>query len=69
MKSDDGKVWATLSSMSECDKPIKVQKGDTIEIEAVYDFVAHPARKHAGGSMGEGEVMGLFGISFAPDSK
>jgi hypothetical protein len=67
MKGDDGKVWATLSSMSECGAPIKVKKGDQVEVEAKYDFDAHPARKHAGGVMGEGEVMGLFGVSFAPE--
>lgn len=64
-------MWATLSSMTACEKPIKVNKGDKIEIEAKYDLEAHPARKHAGHSMagsGTGEVMGLFGIGFAPDS-
>ena len=55
--------------MEECNEPVKVQKGDQIEIEAKYDFEAHPARKHAVEDGGMGEVMGLFGVTFAPDAK
>lgn len=42
-----GKVWEALSSMDDCNDPVKVKKGDQIQVEARYDFEAHPARKHA----------------------
>lgn len=42
-----GKAWETLSSMGECNEPIKLKKGDQVVVEARYDFEAHPARKHA----------------------
>jgi len=36
--SSSGEAGTTLSSMSECAKPISVKKGDTILIEADYDL-------------------------------
>ncbi|QDS75811.1 hypothetical protein FKW77_000302 [Venturia effusa] len=67
LKGEDGKVWETLSFMEECNDAIKLKEGDQIEIEARYDFEAHPARKHAVEDGRMAEVMGLFGATFAPD--
>jgi hypothetical protein len=36
---DDKEV---ITSMASCDKPIKVQKGDSISIKSVYDITKHP---------------------------
>jgi len=38
----DGKEWATIATMSECNTPIAVKKGDKIKLEAEYDTKAHP---------------------------
>ncbi|KAE9966638.1 hypothetical protein BLS_006886 [Venturia inaequalis] len=67
LKGEDGKAWETLSSMGECNEPMKLKKGDQVVVEARYDFEAHPARKHAVEDGGMAEVMGLFSTNFAPD--
>jgi hypothetical protein len=36
-------VWETIGEMTQCYGPIKVSKGDTIEMEATYDMNKHPA--------------------------
>jgi hypothetical protein len=38
----DGKEWATISKMSECDDTIRVKKGDKISMKSRYDTVLHP---------------------------
>jgi hypothetical protein len=38
----DGRKWETISSMTDCLKPIPVKKGDLLEIEANYDLTQHP---------------------------
>lgn len=39
----DGTKWETISSMTECTQAIRIEKGDKIKLEAVYDTVKHPA--------------------------
>jgi hypothetical protein len=39
----DGKKWETINGMGECNKPIKVRKGDNLKIIGTYDLDAHPA--------------------------
>jgi hypothetical protein len=34
--------WVTIKDMTYCPNPIKITKGDTVSIEAVYDFDKHP---------------------------
>jgi hypothetical protein len=38
----DGKVWETISKMTECNEPIPVKAGDVIKVEGTYDTKAHP---------------------------
>jgi len=38
----DGVVWETVRDMTYCPGPVKVKIGDTISLEARYDFDAHP---------------------------
>jgi hypothetical protein len=40
---DQSPSWETIGEMTQCYGPIKVSKGDTIEIEASYDMEKHPA--------------------------
>jgi hypothetical protein len=35
-------LWETIGEMTQCYGPIKVFKGDTIEMEASYDMNKHP---------------------------
>jgi len=65
----DGKSWMALSNMTQCHEPIKVQRGDQMEVEAFFDLDKHPARKHAHvGMMGgsDAEEMGLMSFVFSP---
>lgn len=62
----DGKKWETISAMGECNRPIKVQKGDKLRIIGEYDTVAHPARTTHGA---EAEEMGIYFLTFVPDKK
>jgi hypothetical protein len=39
---NDGRKWETISSMTQCLTPIRVKKGDQVEVEAHYDINAHP---------------------------
>jgi hypothetical protein len=41
-KGNDGSVWTTIREMTYCPGPIKVKKGDKLNLEARYDFEAHP---------------------------
>ncbi|KAF2664073.1 hypothetical protein BT63DRAFT_460373 [Microthyrium microscopicum] len=71
-KTHDGKEYPALSGMHECNDPIEVKKGDSIEIEASFDLDMHPPRVHAGHGGGEAEEMALMGYVFAfkrPDNK
>jgi hypothetical protein len=38
----DGKVWETISKMTECLEPIPVKAGDVLKIEGTYDTKEHP---------------------------
>jgi hypothetical protein len=43
IKKANGESWATIRQMSVCSKsPVKLKKGDTIAVEANYDFDLHP---------------------------
>jgi hypothetical protein len=39
---EEGKKWESISKMSSCEGPIKVKKGDKIEMVAYYDTELHP---------------------------
>jgi hypothetical protein len=39
-KSDN--KFLTIASMTDCEGPFKVKKGDYIQIESVYDLGKHP---------------------------
>jgi hypothetical protein len=56
----------TISDMSDCNtKPWRVEAGDSMTMTAEYDLKSHPLRGTTSG--GEGGVMGMFRIIFAPD--
>jgi hypothetical protein len=38
----NGKTWATIAKMGECNEPIPVKKGDKLKLEATYDTKEHP---------------------------
>jgi hypothetical protein len=38
----NGKDWSTIATMTECNEPIPVRKGDKLKIEATYDTKEHP---------------------------
>jgi hypothetical protein len=42
-KSSDGTIWNTIREMTYCPSPLKVKKGDKLELEARYDLELHPA--------------------------
>jgi hypothetical protein len=43
IKNTNDESWVTIRNMTVCDKhPIKLKKGDTIVVEANYDFDLHP---------------------------
>jgi len=60
----DGKKWETINSMSECNDPVKVKKGDDVQLEATFDTIAHPARESHGH---EAEEMGVYFVTFVPE--
>jgi hypothetical protein len=42
-KATDGESWVTIQNMTVCgQQPIKLKKGDTVVVEANYDFDLHP---------------------------
>jgi len=61
-KGSDGKERGTINQTTECQKPIKVSKGDRLSLVANYDLGQHPAREVVGGGMG-GMSMGAMGGS------
>jgi hypothetical protein len=38
----NGDVWKTIAKNIGCDDPIRVSKGDKIQLHAHFDFEAHP---------------------------
>lgn len=38
----NGTEWQTISSMSECTKALKVNKGDHISMKSFYNTTKHP---------------------------
>jgi hypothetical protein len=64
----DGSTWETIGRMTACEgPPLRVEKGDELSVEAVYDLAAHPQRRVAGGGDGFGDAMGTFFLIFAAD--
>jgi len=61
----NGQEWKTISSMSYCDGPIPVKKGDALHMVVGYDLKKYPLRKSASGQEATG-VMGMFSVTFAP---
>jgi hypothetical protein len=41
-RKENGKVWTTISKISDCLDPFSLKKGDVVRLEATYDNVAHP---------------------------
>jgi hypothetical protein len=41
-RKENGKVWTTISKISDCLEPFALAKGDVVRLEATYDNVAHP---------------------------
>ena len=41
-RKENGKVWTTISKISDCLEPFELKKGDVVRLEATYDNVAHP---------------------------
>jgi len=56
----------TISSMTPCNGPFPVKKGDTLKLVAVYDLATHPLRETGSGKAAD--VMGMMGISFSARS-
>jgi hypothetical protein len=42
-KGSDGKERGTIKVTTTCEQPIKVSKGDRLNVVANYDLEAHPA--------------------------
>ncbi len=38
----NGEVWKTIARNIGCDDPIRVHKGDKVQLHADFDFNAHP---------------------------
>ena len=38
----NGKIWETISKMTECNEPIRVKVGDIIKVKGTYDTKKHP---------------------------
>jgi hypothetical protein len=58
----------TISSMTACQGPFTVKKGDSMKLVAVYDLSKHPLRTSAGGTK-QADVMGMMGVSFTASKK
>jgi len=56
----------TISSMTKCQGPYSVKKGDTMKLVAEYDLSKHPLRESASGGKAA-DVMGMLGVAFAAD--
>jgi Stress up-regulated Nod 19 len=74
-KEEGGIKWSVIEQMEQCTKPVKVTKGDKLQMTSFYDTEKHPPRptldgvqghSHADGSADE---MGVFFINFAATNK
>lgn len=63
-KAPDGRTWETIRSMTECNQPIPIKKGDILETTAIYDTNAH-ALRHSATGHGDGDSMGTMFVNFA----
>jgi len=58
----------TITSMTPCQGPLKVKKGDSVSMVVEYDLAKHPLRKSASGAQTSAAgVMGMWGLTFEPD--
>ncbi|KAF2430903.1 hypothetical protein EJ08DRAFT_202464 [Tothia fuscella] len=67
-KSDppsDAKGILTIASMTDCEGPWKVKKGDSVKLVGEYDLKKHPLRVSASGAA-QADVMAMMGILFSP---
>jgi len=59
--------------MTQCTIPMKVKKGDKLQMTSFYDTEKHPARPTEGGKVGHGngeaDEMGVFFLNFAATHK
>lgn len=62
--SENGGV-KTISSMSHCEKPIEVKKGDKLSMSVTYDLQKYPPRKSASGKVAT-DAMGMWSLTFEP---
>ncbi|KAF2397319.1 hypothetical protein EJ06DRAFT_523814 [Trichodelitschia bisporula] len=59
-----------ITTMTLCPQPIKLKKGDTVSINAVYNLPKYPLRKStdghgaAHGVLGGSDVMGMFAMTY-----
>jgi len=60
----NGEVWKTISRNVACDAPIRVHKGDRLQLYAHFDFNAHPPRMSSHGQEAEGMALAL--TTFVP---
>jgi hypothetical protein len=37
-----GRDWQTISKMTDCEKPVKVKKGDRLIMKSFYNTIKHP---------------------------
>lgn len=65
-KPDPSSGIKTISSMTTCNGPFPVKKGDTLKLVAEYNLAEHPLRD-TGNGKGAADVMGMMGISFSPN--
>jgi hypothetical protein len=65
MKRDTNEAIKTITSMTTCNGPFDVKKGDYMVLNAQYDLAKHPLRVSASG-VKAADVMGMMGISFSP---
>jgi len=60
----NGEVWKTIGKTIVCGDPIRVSKGDKLQLHAHFDFNEHPPRHSAHGEEAEG--MALVATRFVP---
>jgi hypothetical protein len=61
---ENGEVWKTIASMSECGEALRVRKGDKLQFSAYFDLDKHKSRHSSHGE--EAESMALAITSWAP---
>lgn len=67
MKRDSAESIKTITSMTTCNGPFNIKKGDSMVLNAQYDLSKHPLRVAANGAKAA-DVMGMLGVSFSPNN-